>query len=195
VWFERRPPPEHIRLLDGVAVVAGPATATPEAPFAELPGAQAIVAAARLSYDGAVMDRSPALRVICRMGIGTDNIAIEEATARGIAVCNTPEAPSTSTAEHTIGLILAVAKNVPRAAAALRRGGRLDYFGEHQGLEVHGLRLGLVGLGRIAGRVATAARAVGMVVLAFDPWVTDERAAALGVERGGAPRQPLAAAP
>jgi D-3-phosphoglycerate dehydrogenase len=183
VWFERMPPPEHLRLLDGLATLAGPGWATPENPLVALPGAVAILAGARIRYDGSVMERAPTLRVISRMGMGTDNIVIADATARGIAVCYTPEAPTTSTAEHAILLILGVAKNLPRAQAAVRRGGAVDHFSNHQGLEVAGLRLGLVGLGRIGSHVAKVALALGMIVDAYDPQLSSERAKALGVGR------------
>src|SRR4051794_39911570 len=97
IWFERALPEEYIPLLGDVAI-AGWAGATPDDPFIALPGVQAIVAGSRYRYDGAVMDRSPELRVIARTGIGYDNIAVADATVRGIAVCIAPDAPTTSTA-------------------------------------------------------------------------------------------------
>src|SRR5689334_14573002 len=90
LWFENELLPAYAGLLDGVAVMAGSAVATPEAPFSALPGADAIIAGGGLRYDGAVMDLAPELRVISRTGIGLDNIVIADATARGIAVCNAP---------------------------------------------------------------------------------------------------------
>lgn len=72
-----------------------------------LDGVEAIIASARVRYDGALMDRVPALRVISRTGIGMDNISIPDSTLLGIAVCNTPDVPSASTAEHAILLMLA----------------------------------------------------------------------------------------
>ena len=73
------------------------------------------------------MDRVPDLRVISRTGIGVDNIALDEATMRGIAVCNVPGGPTVSTAEHTVTLLMATAKQIPAAAQALREG-RGDFF-------------------------------------------------------------------
>ena len=84
--------------------------------------AQAVVASARVRYDAELMDRVPDLRVISRTGIGVDNIALDEATMRGIAVCNVPGGPTVSTAEHTVTLLMATAKQIPAAAQALREG-------------------------------------------------------------------------
>lgn len=82
VWCERSLPAEYTPLLEAVAVYAGAASASPEAPLSALPGAHAIIASSRIRYDGALMDRVPTLRVISRTGIGVDNIFIPDATAR-----------------------------------------------------------------------------------------------------------------
>ncbi len=181
IWFEREPQPEHLALLDGVALPLGPASG--DDPFRELGEADAIVASVRV-YGAEVMDLAPRVQVICRTGIGYDKVDVAAATRRGIAVCNTPDAPTISTAEHAVALMLAVAKRLPSAAAELRAGGG-DFFAQHQGMELHGKTLGLVGLGRIGGRVAAVARALGMQVHAFDPYAPPDRAAALGVEVAG----------
>jgi D-3-phosphoglycerate dehydrogenase / 2-oxoglutarate reductase len=146
--------------------------------------AQAVVASARVQYDAALMDRVPDLRVISRTGIGVDNIALEAATSRGIAVCNVPDGPTVSTAEHTVTLLMATAKQIPAATQALREG-RGDLFNEYQGLELDGLTLGLVGLGQIGRRVARICRAVGMRVLAYDPYVDPAVAESIPVELVG----------
>ncbi len=182
VWFERVPPPAFVEMLDGVAVVAGCAVETPAAPFSALPGAHAIIASSRLRYDGAVMDLAPTLRVISRSGIGLDNVAIGDATARGIAVCHAPDAPTISTAEHAITLLLAVARNLRHIDRLMRQGEPLDFFGVYRGIELRGLRLGVVGLGRIGSRVATLARGLGMTVTGFDPLIASEHAEKLGIE-------------
>jgi phosphoglycerate dehydrogenase-like enzyme len=116
------------------------------------------------------MDRAPGLRVIARTGIGYEKVDIAAATQRGIAVCNTPDAPTVSTAEHTITLLMMVAKNVKQSEAVLRRGGS-DFYARHTGLDLHGLTLGLVGYGRIARRVAGIASGMGMRIAAFDPYL------------------------
>lgn len=182
VWFENALSPAYAPLLDGIAVVAGMASATPENPFVAVGDAEAIIAGGRLRYDCAVMDRAPRLRVISRTGIGLDNIVIEDATARGIAVCNAPDAPTISTAEHAIALLLAVARDLKRMDRLAQRGVPLDVSSWYRGIELQGLWLGVVGLGRIGGRVATLARGLGMNVVGFDPWVASERVDALDLD-------------
>src|SRR6476469_9359765 len=111
------------------------------------------------------MDRAPALRVIERTGLGYDAVHIRAATARGIAVCNAPDGPTVSTAEHAIALLLAVAKRLGPSEAALREGRTGGYYARHAGIELDGKVLGLVGFGRIARRVAAAAQGLGMDVV------------------------------
>lgn len=173
IWSER-PVPEHIAsLLDGVVTVISDAGAVE---------AQAIIASSRLHYDGALADRFPKARVISRTGIGVDNVVVPEMTERGIAVCNTPDAPTISTAEHALALILAVSKHLKQCDRELRRGGNRDYFTEYSGSELFGKQLGLVGIGRIGRRVALVAQALGMHVLAYDSMITPEQMQVLGVE-------------
>ena len=183
IWCERRLPATYTHLLEGAAEVVGSGQDDPAEPLAALPRAQAIIAGARIRYDGALMDQAPELEVISRTGIGYDNILVPAATQRGIAVCNAPEAPTLSTAEHTLTLMLAVAKEIKRNDRDLRHGEVSDFFNANKGLEMAGLQLGLVGLGRIGSRVARFARALDMQVLALDPYLADGEMAALGVER------------
>jgi D-3-phosphoglycerate dehydrogenase len=128
------------------------------------------------------MDRAPRLRVISRSGTGLDNIAIHDATQRGIAVCNVPDGPTISTAEHALALLLATAKRLKQSEHALRES-RADYFNEYQELELHGLTLGIVGLGQIGSRMARFGLALEMRVVAYDPLLDVDRLAALGVGR------------
>jgi D-3-phosphoglycerate dehydrogenase len=181
-WLERALAPQFVPLLAG-AEILGAASDTPDAPLCKLYRAHAILAGSRIRYDGALMDMAPELKVIARHGIGTDNVDLAAATARGIVVCNTPDAPTIPTAEHTIALLLAAARRVTHSERLLRAAAMQDYFGAHDGLELAGRTLAVVGLGRIGGRVATVARALGMRVVGFDPPVPPERFAALGVER------------
>ena len=108
---------------------------------------------------------------------------LDDATAHGVCVCNTPDAPPRSTAAHAITLLLSVAKELKRNDRELRRRNVTDFFGANRGIEIEGRSLGLVGLGRIGAQVATMARALGMTVTAYDPYVDDARLADLGVER------------
>ncbi len=168
VWFERPVLSGLALSVEASCTVLGPGT--DEDRYAGIEGAVgAIVGAAR--YDAAVMDRAPGLRVIARTGIGYDAVDVAAATARGIAVCNTPDGPTISTAEHAVTLILMVAKKVKPSEAALAAGSPGRYYARHEGIELAGKVLGLVGFGRIARRVATIAESIGMRIVVFDPYL------------------------
>ena len=156
------------RSVGASCLVLGPGTDADR--YAGIEDAFGAIAGASV-YDGPVMDRAPGLRVIARTGIGYDAVDITAATTRGIAVCNTPDGPTISTAEHAVTLMLMVAKSVKPSEAALRTGTSADYYARHAGTELAGKVLGLVGFGRIARRVATIAEAIGMRVVAFDPFL------------------------
>ena len=127
-----------------------------------------------------VFDRIPSLLVVGRPGIGVDQIDIAAATERGVAVVNTPDAPSTSTAEHAVAMLLALAKRHKPAGRLLTTAG--DFAEEPALVEVSGKTLGLVGLGRIGRRVAhICGTGLGMKVIAFDPYVSEREASGLGV--------------
>ena len=168
VWFER---PVLAELGPSVAArctVLGPATDGD--PYAGVEAAVAAVAGAA-PYGAKFLDRAPHLRVIARTGIGCDAVDVEAATRRGVAVCNAPDGPTVSTAEHAVTLMLLVAKNVKSAESALRTGTSSGYYGRHDGIELDGKVLGLVGFGRIARRVARIAGGLGMRVMVFDPYL------------------------
>src|SRR5262249_52628756 len=133
---------------------------------------------------GPVMDRiGPRLCAFVRPGIGFDRIDLAAATERGILVVNTPDGPTESTAEHAIALMLSLTKQVAASDRVLRAGQGFPPYGTLSiGLEAQGALLGLVGLGRIGGRVSEIARVLGMRVQAYDPFTTPARAEALGVE-------------
>jgi D-3-phosphoglycerate dehydrogenase len=194
IWFERALPDKFLPLLAGVAAPAGPAALTPDRPLSALAGAHAAVVGARLRFDAALFDQFPSLRVVARTGIGLDNISLPDATAHGVAVCNVPDGPTISAAEHALALILAAVKHLKQADRDLRRGGPTDLFFVYDGLELYGRRLGLVGMGRIGRRVARAALALEMAVLVYDPYLTPEQAAAAGVELAPSLEALLAAA-
>jgi D-3-phosphoglycerate dehydrogenase / 2-oxoglutarate reductase len=169
VWFERAILPELVAEVAATLTVLGPST--DEDPYAGLASAMAAVAST-MRYDAGLMDRAPDLRLIARTGIGYDLVDVAEATRRGIAVCNTPDAPTISTAEHAVALILTIAKNIKRAESQLREG-RGDYYARHEAIELDGKVLGLVGFGRIARRVATICLGLGMHVTTYDPFLPD----------------------
>ncbi|MFN8442328.1 MAG: NAD(P)-dependent oxidoreductase [Caldilineaceae bacterium] len=144
--------------------------------------AQAIFASSILRYDGALMDALPNLRLIARTGIGVDNVDLDAATARGIVVTNTPDGPTESTAEHTVAMLLACAKRLKQGNDNLIAGKWGPRSGPILGTEVQGKTLGLLGLGRIGRRVAHIC-GIGLLmkVIAYDPYVSQEQADALGV--------------
>ena len=138
-----------------------------------------IRSATRLTQD--VIDQATRLKVIGRAGVGIDNVDVDAATRRGIVVANAPESTVVSAAEQTIGLILALARNIPQAHAALKDG-RWERS-RWSGVEVAGKTLGVIGLGRIGQQVARRALGLGMAVTAYDPFVAPERFRDLGVEQ------------
>ncbi|MDK1032505.1 MAG: phosphoglycerate dehydrogenase, partial [Planctomycetia bacterium] len=134
--------------------------------------------ATKLTRD--VIARAKSLKVIARAGVGVDNVDVEAATKRGILVLNTPDGNTVSAAELAIGMMLALARNIPLLDKSVKDGKWLR--GETVGTELFGKVLGLVGLGRIGSEVARRAHAFGMKVIAHDPYVSPEQAAHLEVE-------------
>jgi D-3-phosphoglycerate dehydrogenase len=128
----------------------------------------------------AVLAAGSKLVVVGRAGIGLDNVDVEEATQRGVMVVNAPQSNMISAAEHTMALLLAQARNVPQAHAALVAG-RWERS-RWEGVELAGKTLGIVGLGRIGKLVAQRALAFGMRLVAYDPFVSAERARQMSVE-------------
>jgi D-3-phosphoglycerate dehydrogenase len=125
--------------------------------------------------------RADNLKVIGRAGVGIDNVDVDAATRRGIVVANAPESTVISAAEHTIGLLVALTRNIPQAHAALKQGRweRKTYGG----VELADKTLGVLGFGRIGQQVARRAAGLGMRVVAYDPFVSPDRFRELGVER------------
>jgi len=128
-----------------------------------------------------VLDAGPRLRVVGRAGIGVDNIDVPAATARGVIVMNTPFGNSVTTAEHAIALMMALARQIP-AADRSTRAGKWEKS-RFMGMELTGKTLGLIGCGNIGSIVASRAQGLGMRVMAYDPFLSPERATELGVER------------
>jgi D-3-phosphoglycerate dehydrogenase / 2-oxoglutarate reductase len=140
----------------------------------------AVVVRSATTIDADVIAAADNLKVIARAGIGLDNVDVKAATARGVLVCNAPQSNVISAAEHTVALILALARRIPEADHSLRRGewnrSKLE------GVELHGKTLGILGLGRVGALVAQRCSAFGMKLVAYDPYVTPERAARMGAE-------------
>jgi D-3-phosphoglycerate dehydrogenase / 2-oxoglutarate reductase len=149
-----------------------------------------IRSATKLTAD--LIERADRLKVIGRAGVGIDNVDVDAATRRGIVVANAPESTVISAAEHTIGLLVALSRNIPQAHAALKQGRweRKTYGG----IELADKTLGVLGFGRIGQQVARRAAGLGMRVVAYDPFVAPERFRELGVERVETPEDVYAAA-
>jgi D-3-phosphoglycerate dehydrogenase / 2-oxoglutarate reductase len=128
-----------------------------------------------------LIGRAGRLRVIGRAGVGVDNVDVEAATRRGIVVANAPQSNVVTAAEHTMALLLALARNIPQAHMSLTSG--KWERSKFSGVELYEKTLGIVGFGRIGQLVAHRARGFGMRVLAFDPFVSAERYRELGVEK------------
>ncbi|MDQ1417160.1 MAG: D-3-phosphoglycerate dehydrogenase / 2-oxoglutarate reductase [Acidimicrobiaceae bacterium] len=143
-------------------------------------GAAALVIRSETKVTAAVIEAGHGLVVVGRAGIGLDNVDVVAATRRGVMVVNAPRSNILSAAEHTLALLLAQARNIPQAHAALTAG-RWERS-RWEGVEVHGKTLGIVGLGRVGALVAQRAHAFGMRLVAFDPYVAPERAKQMGVE-------------
>ncbi len=126
-----------------------------------------------------VIQAAPSLIVVGRAGIGLDNVDVEAATAHGVMVVNAPQSNIISAAEHTMGLILALARHLPQAHASLT-GGQWARS-KFEGMELYGKVLGIIGLGRIGALVAQRALAFGMKLVAYDPYISQERARKMGV--------------
>ena len=141
---------------------------------------QALVVRSQTQVTARVIAAATQLQVIGRAGVGVDTIDVGAATERGVTVVNAPLANTLSAAEHAFGLMLALARHIPQAHAALRAG-RWDR-NTYMGIELAGRTLGIVGLGRIGTEVSRRARAFQMRVVAFDPYVSPDRASTLGVE-------------
>src|SRR6187431_3663895 len=128
-----------------------------------------------------ILERAKRLKVIGRAGIGVDNVDIPAATARGVVVMNTPFGNSITTAEHAIALMFALARQLPEADASTQAGKwEKNRF---MGVELTAKTLGLIGCGNIGSIVADRALGLRMKVIAYDPFLTPERAVDLGVEK------------
>lgn len=153
----------------------------PEAELlARVKDAVALVVRSETKITRTVMEAAPGLKVVGRAGVGVDNVDVEAATARGVVVMNTPAGNTISTAELTFSMLLAMARKIPQAHASMKAGewNRKSF----SGTELNGKTLGVLGMGRIGSEVARRARAFGMRVLAYDPYLSHARAQAFDVE-------------
>jgi len=148
-----------------------------------LAGVDAVIVRSATRIDAEALAQAPNLRVVARAGVGLDNVDVEAATKAGVMVVNAPSSNTVSAAEHAVGLLLAVARNVPQAMASLKAGEwQRSRF---TGAELYGKVAGILGLGRIGELVAQRLAAFCMQVIAYDPYVPTARAAQLGVRLVG----------
>ncbi|HUO49791.1 MAG TPA: phosphoglycerate dehydrogenase [Acidimicrobiales bacterium] len=153
---------------------------SPEELLGVMPGAHALIIRSATQVTDAVLAAGTDLAVVGRAGIGLDNVDVEAATRRGVMVVNAPQSNILSAAEHAVALLLAQARNIPQAHAALAAG--KWERSKWEGVELHGKTLGVIGLGRIGALVAQRALAFGMRLCAYDPYVSPDRARQMGVE-------------
>jgi D-3-phosphoglycerate dehydrogenase len=186
IWFEKTAPAEYRYMFEDIADGICPGEQVQRDPYHQLEQAHGVIAGGR-AFDGAALDRAPNLLIIARTGVGYDTLDVDAANARGIACVNAPDAPTISTAEQAVTLMMTVARNIKGITNELNRmlesGVKKDIWGAYVAWEMHSTQLGIVGLGRIGGRVSGIAKAIGMNVVAYDPYIDDEGFAMLGVEK------------
>jgi len=145
----------------------------------------ALIIRSATKVTAALLEKATKLKVIGRAGSGLDNVDIPAATKKGVVVMNTPGGNTVTTAEHTIGMLFACARMIPQAYASMKAGKWEKK--KFEGVELWDKTLGVVGLGAIGGVVASRCAALGMKVLAYDPFISVEKAKALGVELADLP--------
>ena len=170
---------QTLEAFGGIEAVAI-GTPPPDELLRLIPDFEAIIVRSPTRVTAAVIEAGKRLRFIGRAGVGVDNIDVAAATKRGIVVINSPRSNTVSTAEHTMALMLAVAREIPRAHSTVTAGG-WDR-GSFHGVELAGKTLGVVGLGRVGREVAIRAGAFRMRVVACDPYVDAAQARALGAD-------------
>src|SRR5699024_1658012 len=144
--------------------------------------ADALLVRSQTEVTKEVIQAGKQLKIIGRAGVGVDNIDLTAATEHGIVVVNAPDGNINSAAEHTMAMLMSLSRKIPQAFHKLKNG---EWNRKtHIGVEVKGKWLGIVGLGRIGNEVATRAKGQRMKIIAYDPFLTEEKAEALGVEKG-----------
>ena len=172
--------PEGIELLRAIGDVEVKTGQAADALIASIENYDALVVRSETKVTRAIIEAGVRLQVIGRAGVGVDNIDLEAATERGVIVVNAPQGNTIAAAEHTIALLMALARHIPQADASMRAGkwDRKSYVGT----EVRGKTLGVIGLGPIGSEVARRGVGLDMRVLGHDPYVAEERTRSLGAE-------------
>lgn len=165
-------------ILAQVAEVDNRPNLPPAELLALIPGYDALMIRSGTRVTEAVIEAGRQLKIIGRAGVGVDNVDVPAATRRGIVVVNSPEGNTIAAAEHTVALMLALSRHIALADQSVKAG-RWERKA-FMGVEVYKKNLGIIGLGKIGAHVATIARSMGMRLLAYDPFLTQERAEQLG---------------
>jgi len=171
-----------VAVLDEVAQVKFASSASESVLVHEARDVDAVIIRVIGTISNRVIENARKLKVIGRHGVGLDNVDLKAATDHGIPVVYTPEANTESVADHTIGLMICLAKKIPQAHYALTRNKNWSVRDEYIGTEVYGKNLGLIGFGRIGRSVSRRAKGFKMRVLAYDPYVSDSIAKRIGVK-------------
>jgi D-3-phosphoglycerate dehydrogenase len=163
----------------GFSVQKRPGLKPPEL-LEALNGCEGLIVRSETKVTADILDAANTLRVIGRAGVGVDNIDVSAATIRGVVVMNAPDGNTITTAEHTVAMLVSLARSIPQASSSLKSGSwdRKKFIG----VELQGKTLGIVGLGRIGRVVASRARAMGMLIVAYDPFIAPEQARDLEIE-------------
>lgn len=146
-----------------------------------IPGYDGLIVRSSARATADVIAAGDRLKVIGRAGVGVDNIDMHAANQRGVVVMNTPGANTVATAEHTMALLLALCRHIPQAVESLKAG--KWERNKFKGIELRTKTIGIVGLGRIGRRIARRCRAFGMSVVAYDPYMSEDRVEAMRIER------------
>jgi D-3-phosphoglycerate dehydrogenase len=167
-------------LLRAAAQVDNRSGITPAELLEAVAGCEALIVRSRTRVTAEVLAAAPRLKVVGRAGVGVDNIDLEAAARGGVVVVNSPQATTLAVAEHALGLMLALARMIPRADTTMKAG--LWIKKELEGVELSGKTLGILGVGNIGAAVAQRAAALGMAVVGYDPLLPDEAIQRRGVE-------------
>src|SRR5436190_13717179 len=160
--------------------VTAPGQMKREETLAAIADADALIIRSATKADAALINASTKLKAIARAGVGVDNVDLDAASAKKIAVMNTPAGNTVATAEFAFGLMLALARHIPQAYVSMQAGkwDRKSY----QGVELRGKTLGIVGYGRIGQAVGKRAAAFDMTVIAYDPYIPADAVSKIGGE-------------
>jgi D-3-phosphoglycerate dehydrogenase len=169
-----------IAILEKIASVQNRPDISADDLLQAVPSVDAMVVRGRTKVTAAVLEAAANLKVVGRAGVGVDNIDLETAKSKQVAVVNAPQSTSVAVAEHAFALLLALARQVPLADAGLRRGEWLKK--KIKGFELFGKTLGIIGMGRIGAHVASRAAGFGMLCLGYDPLIPNDEIAKRGAQ-------------